>query len=45
MIKKKYQKPTTKVIPLQQHAHILAGSVKGYPGGYNPNGGNPEDAG
>ena len=28
MIKKAYQKPTTKVVKLQHQTHILAGSIK-----------------
>ena len=31
-MKKEYMKPTMKVVELQQHAQILAGSVGGYGG-------------
>ena len=34
MKRKQYQKPTTKVVMLQQRRQLLAGSVEGYRGSY-----------
>jgi hypothetical protein len=52
MIKKDYIKPAMKVVQLQHHAHILAGSLRGVSTsglgddgiGYDENGGNQGNA-
>ncbi len=43
MIKKAYQKPTTKVVKLQHQTHILAGSIKTLQGHAKSGGEEPED--
>ena len=45
MTKKEYMQPTIQVVKIQNHCQMLAGSVQGYPGDYDPNGGDPNDAG
>jgi hypothetical protein len=43
MIKKAYQKPTTKVVKLQHRSHILAGSGPKTLQGHAKSGGETED--
>ena len=46
MKKKEYMQPTIQVVKIQNHCQMLAvSSVQGYPGDYDPNGGDPNDAG
>jgi hypothetical protein len=45
MIKKEYMKPIVEVVKIQHQTQILAGSVQGYPGEYDPNGDDPDNAG
>ena len=39
--KRKYERPTMRVVELQQHAHLLAGSDFGRRGPYDPTDDNP----